>query len=243
MIAMPETYYAGAYWGVRREDIESCTRRLDEFLDALAGVHPLLGQWFEQGMTPVEAKERPILRTPQALRALLLDGRNRENTDRAVIEDLGFSAGMWNGQEADAGLRVHCGCYSGWVGNVVVVDFPDAEGPALDLFQPSVALGIMTALVACWQPEWATLAGRELRRAQQAPPHGPVVGWMTYLASPREVDAGRLPDGVVAEELAGGTLIRIGSDVTQVSAPLIATVREVLDPALHPIRSRGAAAG
>jgi Immunity protein 52 len=233
-MAMSERFYAGAYWGARREDAESCTQRLDEFLGALARVHPLLGEWFEPGARLAIARERPVPRTPQALQALLLAGRNRDDTHHAVIENLGFSASMWNGQEPQVGLRVGCGCYSRWVGNAVVLDLPPAEGRGRAVYRPGAALRIMTALVACWQPEWATLTSDELRRAQQIPPHGPVVGWLTYLARPRQVDAGRLPDGVVAEEMADGTLITIRSDVTQVSATLITTVREALSPALLP---------
>lgn len=177
---------------------------------------------------------RPVERTPDALRALLLGGRNKGDTDGAVIEELGFSVSLWNGKRWGVGLRVGCGRYSKWVGNAVVVDLPEPEGAALDLYRPRAARAVMAALVEYWEPDWATLVSHALRRLQQAPPRGPVMGWMTYLSHSRNVDVRKLPDGVLAEELRDGTLITIAPDVNGVRENVLLALRHDLGDALLP---------
>jgi hypothetical protein len=234
VIAVHEGFYAGAYWAIREEDVGSCADRMLKFLNALGRAHPLLGTWFKPAGRNISATDRPVEQTPDAMRALLLAGRNRGDTDGAVIEDLGFSASLWNGQETAAGLLVGCGMYNRAVSNAVVLNLPPPEGLGLEIYAPRAASGVMRALADCWEPEWATLTSRALRRAQEAPPRSPVVGWMTYLASPRRVDATRLPEQASVEDLAAGSLITIGSDVTVVTEELVLAVRQALGNALVP---------
>jgi len=234
VIVMAERSYAGAYWAGRREDVESCTDRLVRFLAALGEAHPLLETWFEPGNSRVSGAEWPVEPTPQVIRALLLAGRHRGDVDGSVIEELGFLVSLWNGQESDAGLTVGCGRYSKAVGNAVVLNLPQAHGLGAEIYRPHAASRVMKALVSAWEPDWATWTSNALRRAQQSPPRGPVVGWMTYLARPRHVDADRLPAGVHAEEMADGTLITIGPDPTAIPGQLLLAVRESLGDAVLP---------
>jgi hypothetical protein len=57
---------------------------------------------------------------------------------------------------------------------------------------------------------------------------------MTYLASPRRVDAGRLPAGVTAEDLANGTLVMAAPVVTDVTEGSGVAVREAHGDAVSP---------
>jgi hypothetical protein len=231
---MAESFVVGAYWGNRREDVESCANRLVGFLGALSEAHPLLAEWFRPGKTRVSAIGRPVEQTPDALRALLLAGRHHRDDDNSVMEELGFSARLWNAKRYGAALGVVCGTCSKWVSNAVSIELPEADGGALDLYRPQVSRAVMVALADYWAPDWATLVSPALRRLQQAPPRGPVIGWMTYLSSSREIDASRLPDGVITERLADGTMITIGLDVTSIREELVLAVRESLDDALLP---------
>jgi Immunity protein 52 len=235
VIAVNEGFYAAAYWAIREEDVGSCADRMLKFLNALGRVHPLLGTWFKPAGQNISATDRPVEQTLDTMRALLLAGRNRGDTDGAVIEDLGFSASLWTGQETAAGLRVGCGMYNRAVNNAVVLNLPPPEGLGLEVYAPRAAYGVMRALADCWEPEWATLISRALRRAQEAPPRSPVVGWMTYLALPRRVDVARLPSGTSAEMLPEGTLVIAGSDVRQVSEETVLAVRAALGDALMPV--------
>src|SRR4051812_19602436 len=92
-----ETYYAGAYWSTRREDIDACTQRAEFFFRMLARCDTSLGQWYRAGRVArgspghrVQANDR------EELKELLLHGRNRTDLHKQVIEDLGFSLRVWN---------------------------------------------------------------------------------------------------------------------------------------------------
>jgi hypothetical protein len=229
-----ESFVAGAYWGMRPEDIGSCTDRLVGFLSALGNAHPLFAEWFKPGKARVSAIGQPVEQTPDAIRALLLAGRNRRDDDNSVIEELGFSARLWNAKHYGAVLGIGCGICSKWVSNAVSIEFPEAEGGALDLYRPEVVRSVMAALAEYWEPDWATLVSPAMRRLQQAPPQGPVIGWMTYLSRSRNVDVSQLPDGVVAEGLRDGTLITVAPDVTGVHENVLLAVRQSLGEALLP---------
>lgn len=225
---MANRFYIAGYWPARREEVDSCADRLVRFLDCLTDVSPLLGQWFEPGADSGSTTRPPIELTLNTLRAFLSAGRNRRDTDSSVISELGFSVSLWNGIETDAGLRVGCGRYGSTLGNAVVLNLPPPEGVGAELYSPSAALDIMRALVACWEPQWATMTSHMLRRAQSAKTGDIVVGWMTYVAQPQSVDKDRLPAGVMTQRLENGTLITIGSDVNRVSNDSVRAVREAI---------------
>ncbi len=42
-----ETYYAGAYWGPRKESPEECARRMEVMLAALSKSDPSFTRWFK----------------------------------------------------------------------------------------------------------------------------------------------------------------------------------------------------
>ena len=152
------------------------------------------------------------------------------------MDELGFSAWIWNGNAIRADMSVRCGItlQTQGLGNRVVFNLPPAEGDALAVYRPATARQIMVALAECWKPHWATLTSDTLRRVQLPPPRSPVVGWMTYLAAERSIDRALLPPGVTAEELASGTLITIGNEGTAVTSDLVLAVREALGDALLP---------
>jgi Immunity protein 52 len=236
VIVVADRFYAAAYWSARAEPVEECADRLARFLAALGAAHPLLGTWFEKANTRSASLKREIRPAPGPLRELFIEGRALNDAGR-VMDNLGFSAGIWNGNAISVGLTARCGIslQSHAFGNAVVLNLPSAEGDALGIYSPTTARQVMLALAECWQPTWATLTSHALRNAQGPPPRGPVIGWMTYLAAGRSVDAARLPKEASAEAVASGTLITIGSEVAAVTGELVLTVRQALGDALLPI--------
>ncbi|WP_371746328.1 Imm52 family immunity protein [Myxococcus sp. CA040A] len=62
---MNESYYAGVYWGPRKESSEECARRLEVLLEELQSVDPSLERWFQQGKSRAECLEAPIEPEPR----------------------------------------------------------------------------------------------------------------------------------------------------------------------------------
>jgi hypothetical protein len=176
-MAVADTFCAGAYWPARSEPVEECADRLARFPGALGAAHTLLGTWFEMAKTRPAALKQRIQPTPGPPKQLLVEGRVVNDVGR-VMDDLGFSAGIWNGDAISVGLTARCGItlQTRAFGNAVVLDLPAARADALGIYSPSTARQVMMALAECWGPVWATLTSDALRKAQDPPPHSRVIG-------------------------------------------------------------------
>jgi Immunity protein 52 len=222
---LSESTYAGAYWGPRAESVEECAARLTRFLHELEAAHPLLAMRYELGRSPRSG-------APSTLDAagLLRGGRNRRDTDGTVIEDLGYSVGLWNGDDsAGAGLNVDCGTTSARVVNAVVLSLPvDDDGRPVPL--PTEAnRRAFTALVQCWAPDWATWTSQAAADAQPDDADSIMLGWLTYLSTATgTVSSRKLPTGVTAEPFAAGTLLTIGDGSTPLDPRLLTAARAAL---------------
>jgi hypothetical protein len=224
---MAESAYLGAYWGGRPEPVESCADRLAAFLAGVAGLHPSLATWYLTGDSADEARTRPVGATAEAITPVLLAGQNRRDRDGSVITRRGFSAALWTGAEPGAALTVRCGAEAleGAIPNSVVLKLPLASGDALALYDPTLVRAALELTVRTWSPGWATFTSHGLRRAQGAGAGQPVLGWLTWLTSPV---SGDLPAGVAAEEVGGGTLVRVGIPGDPVPAEDLTAARRAL---------------
>jgi hypothetical protein len=185
---MLETYYVGGYWGARREDVGECARRAELFFHMLARCDASLGQWYRRGRV---ARGSPghLVRTSdrEELERLFLQGRNRGDVDKSVIEDLGFSLHAWN-QQPDAKatrVRLRCGVYAETVSNVCLMS-PPTEGDAAErIVSASVLAQVLTCMATAWDPDWGVATSHGARELMPVKEGGARVGWLTYLARRR----------------------------------------------------------
>lgn len=155
---MPETfkridsYYAGAYWGPRKETPEECARRAEAFLAAIAKIDPAFSRWFELGRSRKDALKRPIEPSGEALEERVRRGRDRQ------FEDIGYSVWARNG-EPDAydscGFNFKCGGHCEGLVNRCVVNLP-ARGPNAErVLRVPVLAELVRSMVRAWEPESA----------------------------------------------------------------------------------------
>lgn len=209
---MTDSYYAGAQWRARPESVEECTDRIVAFMPALEMINPMFGTRFDTGRSRKDALRRPIQIERSVLRENLLAGQNRTDVaPRKVIEELGFSFSPWNGQETAVGLRVHCGTYSQWVGNNVVITLPDLD-QLEGMLDADFATRLITVMVESWDPDWATVCGQDLANSQGKPIGSVVIGFVAYVKSNRRVGPLFLPKGITRRALHNGELLTIGTD-------------------------------
>ncbi|QDV91613.1 hypothetical protein RAS2_27170 [Phycisphaerae bacterium RAS2] len=148
----------GAFWRPRRESIEQCADRMQAFMEELVQCDEVFASWYQKGWSRKDALRRKVdVHDRGALLTLLNKGRNRRDYGGEVIEDLGFSVGLWNGgpEERTAGLMIRCGLYSkvfGLGANSVVLGFPEELGALADASKTSRVLAITAR---CWEPDWA----------------------------------------------------------------------------------------
>ncbi len=203
---MNDAFYLGAYWGPRQESAEQCAERLAKFLKELATASDVFASWYEQGKSRRDALTRPV--QTDALLTLVKSGRSRRDSDKSIIEDLGFTFGIWNGasEERSVALGISCGLY--WqnpnLGNSVVVNFPEALG---DLAEKERALKALMAVVRAWEPDWAGIISHASADARPFTPGLPFVDWMIYL-NRSDIDRTQLPSSASVVNVDGlGTII------------------------------------
>jgi hypothetical protein len=185
----PETYYAAAYWGARKEPPEECARRTAHLLTLLASADPFLAQWYKPAKSQKDARKHPLMPPDlPTLAELFRRGVNRERGG-PVFEDLGFTFWFGNGgTKGDyADLRIKGGDYSGG-SNYCVLDLPH-QGPNAErvLTAPVLAHAVRSMALA-WEPDWAMATSRTHRDLLFEKTHaGTFVGWVTYLSRRRGV--------------------------------------------------------
>lgn len=226
---MSDPFYLGAYWGPRREDPEQCADRLSRCLVGLASDSELLDAWFPKANRRSKATGAPVSVDSSALAALFRSGQNRRDADGSPIAELGLSVALWNGDFKRAvGLSVKCGAWSPVVPNSFVLSLPAADDGGSELYQPETARTMMRAVIASWEPEWATWTSHALREVQQPEPGAPVLGWATYLSSGRAVAEVGLPQGVEVEPIGAGVLLTVGRSPAEVPTSLLLATRELV---------------
>jgi hypothetical protein len=110
-----EAYYAGAYWGPRKESAEECAWRAADFFNLLAPADSFLAQWYKPARRRKDARKYPLMPPDLlSLTELFRRGVNREKGG-PIFEDLGFTFWFDNGGPTRdcAALRIKCGDYSG----------------------------------------------------------------------------------------------------------------------------------
>lgn len=190
---MIESYYIGAYWGVRKEAARECARRMNIFLATLQHIDATFVEWFHGGRSRKEALSRPFILTEENLTELLLEGRSHDDFGYNVLEELGFRTALWNGDEQgeDIALSVLCGSTASIPGvNSCVIDLPYEGVTAERLLRVSSLIEIMKCIASAWEPDWGVVNSRSYREmAPKQCENSPLVGWITYLSSSR----GRIP--------------------------------------------------
>jgi len=200
--------YVGAYWGARKESVDLCADRLMALLNGVTVCGDLFSQWYEKGGSRREAMATRIdIQSRESVAKLLEAGRNRTDVDKAVIDSLGFSIGIWNGQpdEQSASLGIVCGCYSNNpnLRNSVVLELPENAGAHLDRDR---CFALLTTVIKSWEPEWAGVISRSSRIARNYKPGRPFLDWMLYVDR-ADVKSERLPASASATLVGGGTIL------------------------------------
>ncbi|WP_223635787.1 immunity 52 family protein [Corallococcus sp. EGB] len=218
----PETYYAGAYWGARKESPEDCARRTAGLLELLAECDPFLSHWYKPARSRKDARKHPLMPPDvPTLTGLFQRGVNRE-PGGPPIEELGFRFSFDNGGAAGdcATMRINGGMDSAAVPNHCVLTVP-WRGPNADrVLTVSVLTKAVRAMVLSWDPDWALATSNAYERQYREPVSAPFsLGWITYL-SRRIGTVPPLPEPVHVEQVEGrGTLMVLTPERFTVANP------------------------
>lgn len=215
-------------WGARPESVDSAADQVAHLVERLAEIDPLLSNWRGLGRSRKQALAQPPVTTDHdELVKRLLAGRNRRDTDKTVIEDLGYSVYWWNGRDDDsANIDVSIGVTSNHVNNSIAINLPDSDA-APNLYTAVTARNLIVALCDLFAPDFAIWSEGALTDEQCEPDRpidgggiaygkliGRAAGWATYLAASAsdQFDLAKLPKSTIAQRVANGTLVLVGDD-------------------------------
>jgi hypothetical protein len=203
------------YWGDEIRSRDYCSANLSMLVGKLCEVSPLLGNWCALGDSE-ESSTRLITDFGDEV------NQNRRESDGAVIPELGYSFGAWNGNfDASVGLSGGCGVHRvAGLSNRCVLNFPSRnDAPAL--YESDVVRAVLRLIVEVWDPVWGVATTHALRQTCQR--DGFVAGWMTYVSWPTEMEGAD-----VARIGQRGSLIQIHDDLKDVDS--VAELTEALSP-------------
>ena len=181
----PETYYAGAYWGPRKESPEECARRAAHFLNLLTPADPFLAQWYKPARRLKDARKHPLMPPDlPTLTELFRRGVNRAKGG-PVFENLGFTFWFDNGGPTRdcAALRINCGDYAGSSPNHCVLTLPYSGSNADRVLTAPVLAHVVRSMAVAWESDWAFATSYPYEDKYQEPDSAPFsLGWVTYLS-------------------------------------------------------------
>jgi hypothetical protein len=178
---MDETYYAGVYWGPRKESPEECARRAEAFMSAISAVDPAFSRWFQQGKSRKDALKRPIEPGREVLEKLIRKGRDRQ------FEQLGYTVWAWNGvcdDYDDSGFNFNCSSYAENLTNRCVFSLPSRGPNAERVLSAAVLTGLVRSMANSWEPDWGVAMSHKHRDmvSSRAANDARRVAWVTYFA-------------------------------------------------------------
>lgn len=220
-----ETTFLGAYWGPRRESAEQCADRLLRCITSLAEISPLLSTWKQKTRTKREAMLAATIDLDDLVRQVGA-GVNRRDSDRSIIEELGYSWAAWNGNMKSAvSLSVSCGSWSEVLKspNSLVLNLPEPSCPDADTIYGN-AEQILGSVVEAWEPDRALISSHRLREEVESisPNAGMTVGWKTYLGPSLN------PKSELGENFGQGRLVKAAENWAEVeSADVIRVAKQL----------------
>ncbi|HEX5754300.1 MAG TPA: immunity 52 family protein [Archangium sp.] len=237
---MRETYYAGIYWGGRKDSAEECARRAEAFFRLLSQCDPIYTRWFEKADSRKKALQLQFEPTADTFLRFLKRRTYQEGRD-------GFMLGFWTGHEQGHGGQVTmcCGSAAEFVPNNCLLYLPKEEPEKERVLQADVLAGVLRAMVLAWDPDWGVITSGAFRDSLS--PKGneeTFVGWLTYV-SRRRGELPPLPEPVRVQPVEDqGTLVLLTPERLTASNPehlaLGQRVQEVLRAKglLEPVVSR-----
>lgn len=168
----PAGFYAVGFWGPREDEPRLAAARLEEFLQRIGQIHPLIATWYLPRLGR-NAVPQAVPRTARELQELI---EKRVQQLRAGISGaqgsrLGAVLMLWAGDPLkQASLSIRVGNTNPQLGNAVALNLP----PALnDVFvELSIARLLIEAIIASWDPDRALYRPADIVRPD-APPLAP----------------------------------------------------------------------
>jgi hypothetical protein len=201
---VPRPFLIAAYWDARASSVEGCTAAFERVLPAIRDLGPAFAHLYHARDRPRD----PVIPAPTehgAIAAAIEHGRNRRDTDRTVIEELGYML-SWddNTRRFDkATVELTCGATAPSTRNRIRVDVPEEFERTTET--ASRVRGLLERMIESFDPNWASVEFAESTRHRSERDRWlPAVSWLLYLRQAREQ---RVTAAHAVERFGNGLLI------------------------------------
>ncbi|HEX5747210.1 MAG TPA: immunity 52 family protein [Archangium sp.] len=212
---MRETYYAGIYWGGRKDSAEECARRAEAFFHLLSQCDPIYTRWFEQADSRKKALQLQFEPTADTFLRFFKRRTYQEGRD-------GFILWVWTGHEEGHGglATMRCGSAAEFVPNNCLLYLPKEEPERERVLQVDALAGVLRAMVLAWEPDWGVITSDDFRDSLWPQDNvDTFVGWWTYFSRDRG-EVPPLPEPVRVQPVEDkGTLVLLTPERLTASNP------------------------
>ena len=178
---MDGSFFAGAYWGSRKETLDMVSKRTYKFIKRISSFSTEFSEWYMLGMNRKEALKNKITMTEEFIKELyLMDSKNTDMADQGQSTAF-FSLGLWNGKRDEEASNLNFTLGGEFktknISNCCVLKLP-FEGSFRDwLIKFENAKQLLELFIDEWNPDFARFSSYNLSKRLS---NGKKLGWITY---------------------------------------------------------------
>ena len=203
---MIDTFYIGAYWGSRRENVSEVADKTVKTLLDLKQLDEQFLNWYRTGMSRKKAMEKRFTTDQAEVQELYSKSVKKEELKDGFTTHI-FKLGLWSGHSNDTSCGISFnvgGQFEGGLSNCCVIEMP-VEGEARErLLRLEKIKLLIDVLVKNWRPERVVLVSQELKKTLHTVNE---IGWVTYVANLN--DRLKTSEKVVSEKFSDGYLFHL----------------------------------
>ncbi|MFD2584360.1 Imm52 family immunity protein [Pedobacter vanadiisoli] len=176
---MVDSFYLGAYWGSRHQDLETVVQLTIKTLIGLQSIDEQFSNLYELGRSRKQALTSKINLNTVEIEQLYKKRLKKTDIDEQGKNRIGYRLSLWTGQADDEsiGLSFVAGASSMITGNLCLINFPYKFEIKDRLLKFEKIKSIVDLLIDNWQPDKLILTSKKIS-GELAGMND--TGWITY---------------------------------------------------------------
>lgn len=201
---MVDSFYIGAYWRQRKENLDIVIKKTVLFLQELSRLDEQFQCWYVQGHS------KKIIVDKENIATLYKKKIKKNDLDSEGFSRIGYSIGMWSGgeEEYSSSLSINCGHASKFFPNCCFITFPTEGEQKERLLKLNKQKDLVNLLIKSWNPDNIILSSNKLKSEIGTDE----IGWITYYKSINQTP--KIKGNVIYEKHDCGHLFYLQNEVS-----------------------------
>lgn len=176
---MIDSFYLGAYWGARHQDLRTVAKLTLKILDGLQSIDKQLSNFYELGGSRKQALTSKVSLNVEEIEDLYKKRLKKTDVDDQGKNRIGYRLSLWTGQ-ADGesiGLSFVVGASSAPTGNLCLINFPYECETKDRLLKFEKIKNIIDLIIDNFRPDKLIVSSKKISEEVGGLND---VGWITY---------------------------------------------------------------